>query len=193
MIKIETRVCLASINLWLKLNFYPQGLVPFILWDNFQSTWIKAIGSKFLNLSFIPSMVLKMEHDQAKQTLKQGIKDTGVSLGKSREGPSLLLINIQQIYCHCCQLPHTVRNLDKPNQLSVLSDAMLSPLLYWMTNIKIYYFQKGFTPVILQRWKLQNMFFLITPFTETLRPDWSFLWLADIPVIQTQPMPRWCS
>lgn len=97
------------------------------------------------------------------------------------------------MYCHCCQLLHTARKTEKPNKLSVLSDAMLCLLQYWMTNIKIYYFPEGFAPVILQRWKPQNMSFVTAPFTETLGPDWSFLWLADIPVAQTQSMPRWCS
>lgn len=43
MIKVEGRVCLTSVDLSLKLNFYPQGLASLILQDNFQSTWIKLL------------------------------------------------------------------------------------------------------------------------------------------------------
>lgn len=89
-IKVESKVSLASINLWLKLTFYPQGLASLILQDSFESEQIKAVQSNLLNLGFSPSSVFKMKYNQLKQILKQRIKDIEwqADLGKA---PAFLL------------------------------------------------------------------------------------------------------
>lgn len=163
MAKVETRVCLASINLWLKLNFYLQGLASLILQVSFQSTWIKSVESKFKHLS---SLVLNMKYGQTNQT--KG-KRYGVQPFCRQHTTDIL--SLLRTTC-------TARSTHHWKDFS-LARSWLSPLQYRMANIKKEHWQKDSAPVILERRKPQNMFIFVAPFTQTHKPDLSSMLLID--------------
>lgn len=77
LLKFKARIALASIYLWLNLNFNTQGLTSLVLIDNFQSTWLKAVQTELRHLGFSPEIVLAMDLIQARVTIKQRLRDIG--------------------------------------------------------------------------------------------------------------------
>lgn len=119
-----------------------KGIItPLLLWDNYQSSWVKAIHCKLQNLGFSLEVVLKIGYDHAKAMFKQRLFnieqwDNGVPNFMIPE--QLRYIVILALSLSFLQIPSLLT--DKVTSSSLLEgDTIISP---W----------RAFVPLGLKRW-----------------------------------------
>ena len=75
MLRVEARITILSIFKWLSGRLNPQGLLPLLFQDKFQSNWQKATLKSLGKLGLSPQSLLVMGLDRAKSLIKQRVTD----------------------------------------------------------------------------------------------------------------------
>ena len=111
-LRIEARVWLAILNYWLRLVFFPSGLAPLTIKDDFQTTWKGAVGKIIATLGFNPQTLLAMGYEGARNTIKQRVVDTQRQVDLASSPRFLISENRRYL---TTQMPY-VANLEIPKQ-----------------------------------------------------------------------------
>lgn len=73
--QIQIRAWKMMIIYWLKMHFYPEGLSPLVLTDNFPSPWKQAIDDKLGTYGLSSLFLMSLDFDQAQQAVINRMKD----------------------------------------------------------------------------------------------------------------------